>query len=484
MRALDRKLLRDLARLWAQSLAIALVMACGVATLILAIGTYQSLDETRSAYYERYRFGDIFAAATRAPKSLARSIAAIDGVAAVEARIASPVILDIPGMREPATGLAISVPASGDIAVNDLFLREGRMPEAAREVVVNANFADAHHFTVGSTFDAIVNGSKIEVTVVGVVLSPEYIYALGPGDMMPDNRRFGVLWMQEAALAPLFNLDGAFNSVSLRLLPGASQTAVIDKLDLLLAPYGGTGAYGRKDQLSNAFLDGELVQLKGMAEIIPPIFLAVSAFLINMILSRLISLEREQIGLLKALGYGRFAVVWHYLKLVLVIAAVGTLIGVGAGNWLGPRPDAPLCGVLQLPVPDLPRDARYLSDRGRHQLRRRDRRRAAGGVDRLRASRRGRHASTGAAGISPVSRRRGRPLAHLLATHHHGAPPCAAPSGARGADRCRHRLLGGAGRGGSRHAQFGQRHDRRDLLSQPTVRTRRWPSLRHDRLPW
>ncbi len=337
MRALDRKLIRDLKRLWAQSLAIALVMACGVATLILAIGTYQSLDETRSAYYARYRFGDVFASATRAPNLLARRISAIDGVAAVETRIASPVILDIPGMREPATGLAISIPESGDIAVNALFLRQGRLPSGARgnEVAVNWNFAQAHHFTVGSDFAAVINGAKVKLAIVGIVLSPEYIYALGPGDMMPDNRRFGVLWMPEAALAPLFNLDGAFNSVSLRLLPGASETAVVESLDNLLEPYGGTGAYGRKDQLSNAFLDSELVQLKGMAEIIPPIFLAVSAFLINMILSRLISLEREQIGLLKALGYGRFAVVWHYLKLVLAIATFGTLIGIVGGNWLG-----------------------------------------------------------------------------------------------------------------------------------------------------
>ena len=266
-----------------------------------------------------------------------RRIAAIDGVAAVETRIASPVILDIPGLREPATGLAISIPESGDIAVNDLFLRQGRLPGGGRgnEVAVNWNFAEAHHFTVGSSFEAVVNGSKIRLNIVGIVLSPEYIYALGPGDMMPDNRRFGVMWMQEQVLAPLFNLDGAFNSVSLRLLPGASQSVVIETLDTLLEPYGGTGAYGRKDQLSNAFLDSELVQLKGMAEIIPPIFLAVSAFLINMILSRLIALEREQIGLLKALGYGRFAVVWHYLKLVLVIASIGTLIGIVGGNWLG-----------------------------------------------------------------------------------------------------------------------------------------------------
>ena len=337
MRALDRKLIRDLGRLWAQGLAIALVMACGVATLILAIGAYRSLAETRDAYYERYRFGDVFASLVRAPKSVARSIAAIDGVAAVEPRVVQHALLDIEGMREPASAVAVSIPASGEMTVNALFLREGRMPEAARanEVVINSRFADAHSFTVGSTFKAIINGSKINLTVVGIVLSPEYVYALGPADMMPDDRRFGVMWMPERVLAPLFNLDGAFNSVTLRLLPEASATAVIEKLDRLLKPYGGTGAFARKDQISNAFLDSELTGLDAMAKIVPPIFLAVSAFLINMILTRLISLEREQIGLLKALGYGRTAVAWHYLKLVLAITAVGLAIGAAVGTWAG-----------------------------------------------------------------------------------------------------------------------------------------------------
>lgn len=337
MRALDVKLVRDFRRLWAQAFAVALVLACGVATLILAIGAYRSLEETRRAYYERYRFGDIFASATRAPRSLETVIREIPGVAAAELRVMKPVLLDIEGMREPATGVAISLPKRGEPAVNSLFLRRGRLPEAGSrlEVVVNEDFAEAHGFLPGSTFHAIMDGAKTELSVVGIALSPEYVYALGPGDMMPDNRRFGVLWMSEDSLAPLFDLDGAFNSLSLRLLRNTSEAAVIDEVDRILAPYGGTGAYARRDQLSDAFLDSELTQLSAMARIIPPIFLFVSAFLINMILSRLIALEREQIGLLKALGYRAVAIGWHYLKLVLLIAAVGIVIGFVAGTWLG-----------------------------------------------------------------------------------------------------------------------------------------------------
>ena len=337
MHALDIKLWRDFRRLWAQALAVALVLACGVATLILAIGAYRSLEETQRAYYDRYRFGDVFASATRAPRALADEIRAIPGVAAAELRIAEPVLLDIAGMAEPATGMAISLPDRGEPAVNGLFLRQGRLPEKGDglEVVASWNFAEAQGFGPGAQFKAILDGVKTDLNVVGTALSPEFIYTIGPGDMLPDDRRFGILWMSEAALEARFDLEGAFNSVSLRLLRGANEAAVIEALDTILAPYGGTGAYARKDQISHAFLDSEITQLAAMARVIPPIFLLVSAFLINMVLSRLIALEREQIGLLKALGYRGLTIAWHYLKLVMLIAVVGILIGYAGGTWLG-----------------------------------------------------------------------------------------------------------------------------------------------------
>lgn len=314
MSVLDRKLLRDLLRMWAQALAIAFVMACGVATLVLAIGAYRSLEETRSAFYDRYRFATVFSGLTRAPLYLRERIVSFAGVSGVELRIVEPVLLDIPGMAEPASAIAVSIPDSGEPAVNRLYLRTGRSPDPARsgEVAVTEPFATAHRMTPGSTFDAILNGRKRTLTVTGIVLSPEYIYALGPGEMVPDQRRFGVFFMPRTVLAGIFDMDGAFNDVAIRTQRDADIHAIEGALDLVLRPFGGTGAHGRTDQISHAFLDNELVQLRAMAAVIPPIFLFVSAFLVNMILSRLIVLEREQIGLMKAVGYGPEAITWHY----------------------------------------------------------------------------------------------------------------------------------------------------------------------------
>lgn len=337
MSMLDRKLWRDIMRLRSQVLAIALVMACGVATIVTAIGAYRSLDETRISFYERYRFGNVFASATRAPLGLRDRLASISGVAGLELRIARPVILDIAGMAEPATGMAVSIPDSGEPAVNRLYLRSGRIPEPGRlgEVAVLEPFAKAHRMEPGSTFHAVLNGRLRELTVTGIVLSPEFIYAMGPGDIVPDQRRFGVLFMPRMALEGLFDMEGAFNDLSALTLRRADTEGIMERIDDLLEPYGGTGAYARDEQVSHMFLDSELTQLSAMAAVIPPIFLFVSAFLVSMILGRMIGIEREQIGVLKAVGYGDFAIAWHYAKLTIVIALVGIAIGAGAGVWLG-----------------------------------------------------------------------------------------------------------------------------------------------------
>ncbi|MGB8816900.1 MAG: ABC transporter permease [Rhizobiaceae bacterium] len=334
---LDRKLYRDVLRMWAQVLAVALVMACGVATIIIAVGASRSLEETRAAFYDRYRFGNIFAGAVRAPLGLHDEIAAISGVNGLELRIVSPVLLDIDGMQEPGTAIAVSIPDSGEPSVNRLYLRTGRMPEPGRmgEIAVTEPFAKAHRMAPGTKFRTVMNGKHMVLTVAGIVLTPEYIYALGPGDMVPDQRRFGVFFMPRSALAGLFNMEGAFNDVSLRTVRGANPDTIIDSLDTLLKPYGGTGAYDRDGQISHQFLDGELQQLSAMSRVIPPIFLFVSAFLVNMVLTRLITLEREQIGLMKAVGYPDLAIAWHYAKFALAIAIVGIAVGAAAGTWLG-----------------------------------------------------------------------------------------------------------------------------------------------------
>ena len=337
MQAFNKKLVRDFWRLWAQSLAIALVLACGVMILVIAIGVERSLTETQSAFYERNRFADIFASATRAPNNLKREIEQISGVSVVETRITQFAILDLEGITEPAAARLVSLPPSGEPLLNVPNLTAGRMPapEATKEVVVNETFALANDFQPGDSFYATLNGQKQLLTITGTALSPEFIYLIGPGAMMPDDQRFGVVWMGYDPLASAFDLGGAFNDVSLRLTRDANPQIVQDELEKLLVPYGGTSPYGRDLQSSHMFLDSELSQLKAMGKSVPPLFFVISAFLVNMVLGRLISLEREQIGLFKAVGYSDLAISWHYVKLAIGIGLFGVILGWAIGVSAG-----------------------------------------------------------------------------------------------------------------------------------------------------
>ncbi len=337
MKVLNRKLLRDLWRLRGQVLAIAMVVASGVAVLVMSLATLSSLQETAVTYYERHRFADVFASVTRAPEQLAARIAGIPGVQHAETRISKLATLDIAGFEEPVIGQLVSIPEHGESVLNRLALLAGRrvQPDHPDEVVLSEPFAEAHGLTPGSRLHAIINGKRRALHVVGIALSPEYVYAIGPGALMPDNQRFGVLWMGRKALAAAYDLDGAFNDIALSLLHGTQPASVIQPLDQLLGRYGGIGAIARADQLSNWFLMNEIDQLGTMARILPTIFLVVAAFLTNMVLARIIATERSEIGLMKAFGYRNTEIGWHYARMVIAITAVGIVLGWVIGAVFG-----------------------------------------------------------------------------------------------------------------------------------------------------
>jgi putative ABC transport system permease protein len=337
MLALNCKLLRDLSRLKGQVLTIALVLAGGIGSFIGLQGTYTSLIHSRDAYYDRQRFAHVFAVLERAPETIATRIEALPGVSSVQTRISKQVSLPIEGMPRPASGRLLSLPAMGEPATNAVHLRSGRLPERERddEVVLLEPFAEAHGLQPGHHIPAVINGKLRRLRVVGVALSPEFIYVLRPGAIADDPARYAILWMNRAPLASAFQLEGAFNDVSLLLQPGASEQTVRAAVDRLLRPYGCDGAILRADQPSNKILTGELALLETLAGMMPAIFLCVAAFLVNVVLSRLVTLQRPEIATLKAVGYGNGAVRAHYAGLVGAVLLPGSVLGLASGYWLG-----------------------------------------------------------------------------------------------------------------------------------------------------
>ncbi|MFH2072945.1 MAG: FtsX-like permease family protein, partial [Actinomycetota bacterium] len=213
----------------------------------------------------------------------------------------------------------------------------GRLPTpgAPDEALVDEGFAKAHELEPGEMLAVTTAGRRSAVRVTGVAGSPEWVFAIRPGDLLPDPEHFAVLWMDDRALAARAGYTGAFNDLAVRLVPGASLPDTIARVDRILAPYGGRGAFGRDLHVSHRFLSDEFKQLAAMAVILPAVFLGVAAFLLNVVVSRLVATQREQISALRAFGVSGVAIGVHYAKLVGAVAVVGSVIGAVGGHRFG-----------------------------------------------------------------------------------------------------------------------------------------------------
>jgi len=336
MRALNRKLFRDLWAVRGQVIAISFVLAGGIATYVMAASTLDSLQRTQARLYREFRFPELFAGLKRAPDSVAARVAAIPGIATVETRVVAPANIELAGYGQPVSGQVVGLPR-GQGQFNLLHLHAGRLPEPGRdrEALVSDGFAKAHKLQPGFSLQVTINGRKQRLDVVGVASTPEFIYQLAPGSIVPDFKTYCVVWMNAAPLEGSFNMTGAFNQLAATLQRGTRVEDAVQAVDHILRQYGGLGAHGRKDQISHRYLSEEFKQLTIMATMFPVIFLSVAAFLLNVVVGRLMATQRSQIATLKAFGYTTASIVWHFLKFTTVIVVIGTALGIAGGAWMG-----------------------------------------------------------------------------------------------------------------------------------------------------
>ena len=352
MNMLAVKLRRDLWATRAQVITIALVMASGLAAFGASLSTYQSLRSMQADYYDRARFAHVFAVARRVPAGVEPALLALPGVVDVQTSLSYDVLLSRDDVLEPMTARIHALPAQGEPRMNRLTLVAGRWLDAAAsdEVLVNQSFARARRLAPGDTVDLLLNSRRERLRIAGIVLSPEYVLAVHPGG--GDDRSFGIFWMARDRLAAAFSMEGAFNRVALRLAPEASEPQTLAAVDRLLAPYGSTGAHGRAEQMSHQALTQEIGELRVFGLVLPSLFLAISAFLIHVVLSRQIGVQRGQIAVLKALGCPESRIAAHYLGHALAIAALGIGLGLVAGALLGQRLTALDAEVFHFPLLD------------------------------------------------------------------------------------------------------------------------------------
>ncbi len=336
MSTLRRKLWRDLFSMRAQVLTIGLVVASAGGGFIGSVGTYHALQRARDTFYADYRFATVFVDVKRAPESIVRTVLQIQDVVDAEASVIANTQLQLSSVREPLVAHLVGVPLKRPSRLNRLYIRRGRMiePATTMEALVDEGFAAARHLAPGDQVTVLLNGRLKDLKIVGIGLSPEYINP-SVGGAFPDPRGLGVFWVDEERLATAFDLKDAFNHLSVILGDSASEPRVLAQLDALLRPFGGRGAYGRRDQISHRIVTQEMNDQRVMGTLMPSMFVWVAAFLLNVVLGRQIATQREQIAALKAVGYGNAAVARHYFEFVVCVITVGVALGLCVGVFFG-----------------------------------------------------------------------------------------------------------------------------------------------------
>ncbi|TGK37697.1 ABC transporter permease [Leptospira andrefontaineae] len=331
VKILDKKVLRELLAWKSQALTITLVIASGITVYLTSLSAYDSLLVSRNNFYAEYSLSQGFVSLHKAPESIILDISKIPGISYAEGRIIKDIVLDFESESIPSGGRIVTLTEG----LNRLAVLQGRLPREKDETVISEAFSLANRLAPGSKLTALLEGKRKILTVSGIALSPEYVYVFRPGGFLPDDKHYGILWMKKESVEEIFDMNEAVNDIVFDFAPNAKKSSVLKEVDLKLNIYGGLGSYDRDKLPSHSFLRDEFKQLRTTAFSIPMVFLGVAAFLLHIVSSRMISKQREQIATLKALGYGNRSIAFHYLKIILFVCILGSILGILFGYYLG-----------------------------------------------------------------------------------------------------------------------------------------------------
>jgi putative ABC transport system permease protein len=334
------KTLRDVRRSRWQFLAVCVATALGVAIFIGSYGSYENLRGSYARTYEGLLMADAWFQVEDAPESVVADIRTQPGVVAAEGRLIADLPVVFPGHDLPRilTRLVSLPGAPGSRerpSVNDVSVVEGSYILDATQVLLDQAFARFNNVGVGDQVEVIApGGGTLELTVAGLVVSPEYLFAArNEQEMFSPPSQFGVAFLPYTTLASFLGMDGRISDVAIRLIAGADASVVTRQVSGVLEAYGPSQATDRTHQLSNRLLQLDLDGFRGLALVFPLLFLIVGSLAVYTLLNRLMQSQRGQIGVMRAMGYSQGAVLRHYLRFGVLVGLVGAVLGV-VGGWM------------------------------------------------------------------------------------------------------------------------------------------------------
>lgn len=338
MRTLNRKLIRSIRGSCLLLLAISSIMAVGIACYVGLASGYKNLLTAKRDYYAQCRMADFTIELNKLPVPELRALEPVPGVAELRPRIKSYATVDLEEMPESVNGLVLSLPDEPAPIINNILIRRGEYftDDRGNEVIVNESFAQQHNLAPGDAIHLTFNGQRRRLVVVGTAISSEFVYLVDRGSFNPDPEHFGAFYLKQSYLEEVLDFGGACNELLGMLAPASRDSVepILDELESRLDTYGVITTTPLADQPSNRFVTDDIYGLGIFATLLPSLFLGTAAIVLNVLMMRLVERERTTIGTLKGLGYDDWQLFWYYMRLGIVVAVFGGLLGCFGGYQL------------------------------------------------------------------------------------------------------------------------------------------------------
>lgn len=336
MSILFKNLLRDIKKSKGQFISILIIVILGVTFYTSLNSAFKNLSNSSIKYYEEYRLADLWIDLDKAPISIKEKVEKLSNVEMVTGRIVKDASINI--SDENATLRFITLPDIKSNIVNDLTIKSGRYfsESDSNQCLLDEDFFKANNLKLGEYIYPVINGNQAKLKVLGVVKSPEFIYTLkDSGELIPDNKRFGIIYIKQSFGEAIFDLKGSVNNISIKVKSGSDVDEVKDDVKKLLKNYGVKSSIDRKQQTSTMMVDAEIKKLQSTGGSFPVIFFMVASVIIYIMMGRMVENQRIQIGVMKALGFTNVQVLIYYMSYSTIIAVSGSLIGSILGTYMG-----------------------------------------------------------------------------------------------------------------------------------------------------
>ncbi len=335
MRMLLLKTWRDMGAHKGQFAALILLVAIGITSYVAFIESYRNLKASADETYGRLKFADFSISVVGAPTGVVHKVEGVPGVEAAEGRLVIDTGMDT-SAGEQGTVRIVGIPPDRRPTVDDLLVKSGRYLKSSdlESGLLHAKFAEDTGLKPGGRLRVRSDSVTHDIRIAGVVASPEYMFPTRSKNEIPSVEGFTILFMPQHEVERLFGRTNTVNDFVVRVTASANRARVIDDVERVLEPYRIVATTPREDQPSNFSLSEEIDQNRILATIMPTLILVISALSLAIALARLVQSQRGQIGLAKALGYTNGQVLAHYLFFAIVVAALGSLVGLAFGHFL------------------------------------------------------------------------------------------------------------------------------------------------------